>query len=123
MANQTKRLKPALIQADMEAFAALQAMEGYAPANPAYTVAAIKQAHDNMTSAQTAETQAEATAASARDTAVAGEWEFHNLILGSKDQVTAQFGRNSNQVQSVGIKKSSERKAPTRTKRGGGESK
>lgn len=117
MANQTKRLKPALIEADREAFAALQAMEGYATSNAAYTVAAIKKAHDSMTSAQTAETQAEAAAASARDTAVAGEWEFHNLILGSKDQVTAQFGRDSNEVQSVGIKKSSERKAPTRTKR------
>jgi hypothetical protein len=36
-------------------------------------------------------------------------------VLGTKDQVTAQFGRNSNQVQSVGRKKASERKAPQRS--------
>ena len=42
------------------------------------------------------------------------EWEFHNLILGAKDQVTAQFGRDSNEVQAVGLKKASERKAPQR---------
>jgi hypothetical protein len=46
--------------------------------------------------------------------AVAAEWEFHNLMLGAKDQVIAQFGRDSNEVQAIGLKKSSERKAPQR---------
>lgn len=39
---------------------------------------------------------------------MAAEWQFHNLILGMRDQVTAQFGRNSNEVQFVGRKKTSE---------------
>jgi hypothetical protein len=123
MANQTKRLKPALIEADRGTFAALQAIEGYAPSNASYAVAAIKKAQVDLSSAQTLETQAEAALASARDTAVAREWEFHNLILGVKDQVTAQFGRDSNEVQALGLKKSSERKAPTRAKKEGEASK
>ena len=35
-------------------------------------------------------------------------------MLGVKDQVTAQFGRDSNEVQALGLKKVSERKAPRR---------
>jgi hypothetical protein len=114
MANETKRIKPALIDADVSNFAALQTMTGYTPANQAYTLAAITAAHGALQSAQAAETQAEAAYAAARDNAVAREWEFHNLILGAKDQVTAQFGRSSNEVQALGLKKASERKAPQR---------
>ena len=114
MANETKRLKPALIEADRGSFAALQAVAGYAPANPAYALSAITAAQGALASAQAAESQAEAALAAARDTAVAREWEFHNLILGAKDQVVAQFGRNSNEVQAIGLKKASERSAPTR---------
>jgi hypothetical protein len=65
---------------------------------------------------QTAETQAEAAYKAARDNAVKGEWEFHNLMLGVKDQVASQFGRDSNEYQALGLKKKSERKAPTRKK-------
>ena len=122
MANETRRLGPALISSDETAFAALQAMTGYAPANQTYTLAAVTSAHAALQSAQAAETQAEAAYAAARDDAVAREWEFHNLMLGVKDQVTAQFGRNSNEVQAIGLKKASERKAPQRrSSKGSGE--
>jgi hypothetical protein len=70
-----------------------------------------------MSGARDAETQA-AALASARDKATAKEWEFHNTILGVKDQVMAQYGRNSDEVQALGLKKASERKAPTRRKTG-----
>ncbi len=66
---------------------------------------------------QAAEAQAAAALAAARDNAVAAEWEFHNLMLGAKDRVIAQFGRDSNEVQAIGLKKASERKAPTRAKK------
>ncbi len=58
-----------------------------------------------MVAAQKEETRADAAQK---------EWNFHNLVGGSKDQVTAQFGRNSNQAQSVGRKKPSEYKPRTR---------
>jgi hypothetical protein len=116
MANETKRVKPAQMEADRDSFAALQAIAGYAPASPIYRTAAITEVQNALAGAQTAEAQAEAALASARDTAVAREWEFHNLILGAKDQVIAQFGRDSNEVQAMGLKKTSERSAPTRGK-------
>ena len=123
MANQSRRIKPELLTADESSFAALQAMTGYAPANQSYTIAAVTSAHAALQSMQTVERQAEVAYQTARDNAVAREWEFHNLMLGVKDQVTAQFGRDSNEVQALGLKKSSERKAPTRkSKKGSGES-
>lgn len=114
MANESKRLRPPQLEDDASGFAALQSMTGYAPANQAYTLTAITAAHAALQSAWTAETQAEAAYAAARDNAVAREWEFHNLMLGVKDQVTAQFGRDSNEVQAIGLKKASERKSPLR---------
>lgn len=112
MVNQAKRLKPAQIQADRDAFAALQAVASYAPANPAYAMTALAVGQANLASAQQAETQAAAAAATARDNAVAQEWAFHNLMLGVKDQVIAQFGKDSNEVQAIGLKKKSEYSRP-----------
>jgi len=112
MPNQARRLNPAQIQADRDAFAALQVVAGYAPANPAFALVAITAAQASLTSAQQAEARAAAAAAAARDDAVAREWEFHNLILGAKDQIRAQFGKDSNEVQAVGLKKRSEYSRP-----------
>jgi hypothetical protein len=112
--DETKRLNPSVLEADKTAFAALQSMANYTTANPAYTSAAVTAAHAELLAAQAEETQAAAAAASARDNAVGREWGFHNLMLGVKDQVTAQFGRNSNEVQALGLKKASEYKPRTR---------
>jgi hypothetical protein len=120
MANQTRRMKPELLDTDESGFAALQAMTNYAPANQAYTVEAITAAHAALQSAWTAEAQAEANLAASRDNSVAAEWVFHNLMLGAKDQVTAQFGRSSNEVQALKLKKASERKTPRRRSGQGG---
>lgn len=120
MVDQTKRLKPAQIAADRAGVAALQAMEGYAPANADYSLKAIGKAHDDVLAAQATEAQSQAAADAAHDDAVAAEWALHNLVLGAKDQVVAQFGRNSNEVQALGLTKKEERKAPVRKKKGGG---
>ena len=122
MANRSRRMSPAQIAEDEEAYAALKAIVGYAPSNPAYALAAIEQAYQELQAARTAEVQADAAAKAASDNVVEKQATFHNLILASKDQVTAQFGRNSNQAQSVGRKKPSERKAPQRkSTKGSGE--
>lgn len=114
--DQNKRITPPVLEADRSSFAALQGIGGYTPTNPAYAVAAIKTLEAEMTGARDAEVQAAAALATARDRAAAKEWEFHNRILGVKDQVVAQFGRDSNEVQALGLKKASERKAPVRRK-------
>lgn len=60
--------------------------------------------------------QAEAAAEAKRAAANAGEWEFHNAILGAKVQVEAQFGSDSDELASLGLKKKSEYKTPSRRK-------
>lgn len=111
------RLKPDVLQADQDALAALQNIGNYAPVNATYARPALNAAETAMTRAQAAEAQAQAALAAARDTAQAAEAAFHNLMLGAKDQIIAQFGRDSNEAQAVGLKKKSERKAPTRRPR------
>jgi hypothetical protein len=113
--NETRRLKPAQIQLDIESYDALVNIDRYAPANPAYSETNATASRTGMGTSQQEETQAVATAAAKRDDAVAKEWAFHNLILGARDQVIAQFGRDSNEAQAVGLKKKSEYK--TRTKK------
>jgi hypothetical protein len=121
--NESTRLKPSILQADEDGFAALQNITGYAPANPTYAIAVITAAQTALEEARDAEAQAEAAAATARDRAVAREWGFHNLMLGVKDQVIAQFGKDSNEVQAVGLKRKSEYKSPSRGPKTSGASK
>jgi len=115
-------MSPSQIAEDEEAYAALKAVVGYEPANPTYSLAAIEQAYQELQDARTKEVQADAAAKAASDNVVEKQAALHELIQGSKDQVTAQFGRNSNEAQSVGRKKPSEYKPRTRkSKKGSGE--
>jgi hypothetical protein len=108
--DQAKRMAPSAIASDRESLAGLKTITNYAPANPAYSVAAMGTAETAMLAAQETETQAVAALATARDNAADAEWNYHNLVLGMKDQVVALFGRDSNQAQSIGLKKKSEYK-------------
>lgn len=113
--NKTKRLRPAVLQADIEAFAAWQAIAGYNPANAAYEVAKGATAKTAMETKQTDEVQKQTASDAARDDAIASEWDFHDFMLGVKDQVKAQFGPDSNEIQSLGMKKKSDYKSGGRT--------
>lgn len=112
--NQTRRLNPAQIQTNKKDLAALKNIPDYAPANPSYKVDAITAVDSELDTAGTLESQTIAAAAAARDDRVAVEWKHHNLMLGARDQVVAQFGRDSNEAQAVGLKKKSEYKSPGR---------
>jgi hypothetical protein len=103
-------MNPSFLDADKISLAALQTIVGYNPANTTFSLAAVNAARSALDAAQAAEAQTAAAAAAARDDAVAKEWEFHNLVRGAKDQVIAQFGRDSNEVQALGLKKASEYK-------------
>ena len=112
--NQTVRIRPALLQVDMDALTALQAITTYAPPNAAYAKTAVDAKLTAMRAAQTAEINAQNALLTARDSAAAAEWDFHNALLGVKEQAIAQYGKNSNEVQTLGLKKKSEYKAPAR---------
>lgn len=110
--DESKRLPPGTIADDEASFNALKKVTGYAPSNADYAVTAITQAYDDMQKAQADEDQAAAALKTARDLAAGQEWAFHNLILGAKDQVRGQFGKDSTEVQAIGLKRKSEYKSP-----------
>jgi hypothetical protein len=112
--NQTLRIQAQVLQADEDALRALKAITSYKPVNPAYTVQAVASKHDAMKAAQEAEANAQDALAAARDAAVAAQWDYHNTVLGAKNQVVAQYGEDSDELASLGLKKKSERKAPVR---------
>lgn len=103
-----KRLRPAILQEDIDAYDALLAIEGYNPSNPAFALAAVTASKTSKETKQTAKIQADAAAAAADDAEVDGEWDFHDKILGVKIQVKAQYGEDSDEYASLGMKKKSE---------------
>ena len=112
--NQNKRLTPTQMQADLDAYTALQGIATYTPANATYTLEAISEKMGAMKGAQDTELAAQVALATARDAAAATEWDFHNFMLAAKEQVIAQFGKSSDEVQALGLKKKTEYKAPAR---------
>ena len=112
--NQSKRLPPVKIEADESGFAALRAVTDYTPINPAYSLESVATVHAELEDVRQAEAQAAMAAAAARGRAIAKEWEFHNLMLGVKEQVIAQFGKDSDEVQALGLKRKSDYKPPRR---------
>ncbi len=103
---------------DSEAYFGLMALEDYQPANPTFSKETMTQHYQVMLTAVEAEVNAANALAAARDTAVAAEWDFHNAMLGAKAQVVAQYGDDSDQVQSLGMKKKSEYRRPARSVEG-----
>jgi len=83
--DQTKKLDPKVIAADITSLQALTAITGYTPANPACALPALNTVQTAMTAAQALETQKQADADAARDAAVKAEWAFHNAMLAAKD--------------------------------------
>jgi hypothetical protein len=67
-----------------------------------------------MKAAEREEVRKKGELKAARDNATAAARAFHDAILQVKTQVRAQFGESSNELQSLGLKKKSERKSPSR---------
>ena len=112
--NKNHRIQPQVLKTDIDDLRALKAIGDYKPVNPAYSIEAVEARHDAMQAAQEAEADAQDVLDAKRDAAVAAQWEYHNIVLGAKNQVLAQYGEDSDQLASLGIKKKSERKAPVR---------
>lgn len=112
--DQTRRIKPSVLQDDRDALAAIKAFTNYAPANTEYALAKLETKATAMNTARETEAQKRDEADAARDDATTAEWAFHNYILAAKKQVLAQYGEDSNEAQAVGLKKKSEWKSPSR---------
>jgi len=102
------------LQADLDVLTAVKALTNYTPANPDYTLVKMEGIKTALTTLQADEVVAKNAWEAARDNAGAQEWVFHNAMLEAKTQVEAQYGKNSNEYQSLGLKKKSEYKRPKR---------
>lgn len=105
-----RKLAPRERQKDLEAYAALLALGNYNAVNPAFTKEKATEAFEAMQEKQTAAVQAKATSDAAADDANDSEWFFHDVMQGVDAQAIAQYGKDSNEVQSLGLKKKSEYK-------------
>ena len=112
--TKTRQLKPSVLQEDLDAYAGMQGIAGYAPSNASFNAAAGGGLLSKMQASQTKEVQDFAVWQASRDAKVADEWAFHDFVRNMRVQVKAQFGENSDEVQSVGLKKKSEYKNPSK---------
>lgn len=112
--DHSKPLKPSIIAADRESVAAVQGITDYAPANSDYTTQSLLAAQAEMDAKAVAAAQAEAAFKTARDEAIVAAHRYHNKVVGMRDSVGAQYGKDSNQFQSVGRKKTTDYRKPTR---------
>ncbi|MBL1178461.1 hypothetical protein [Pantanalinema sp. GBBB05] len=111
-----RRLSPQQINQDIEALNGLGAIPFYTTNRVEATPESLQAAYQRMVTQQQNEVEKQATARAAADSARLAEWQFHQAVLAMKEVVRGQFGSDSNEAQSIGLKKKSNRKRPTRTK-------
>ena len=109
-----RRLSPQFIAEDKKTYEGLKSLIGFTPSKPECSFASVESIFRGMLAKQAAETEADVASMTARDIANAQEWAFHNLILMVKDQVIAQYGDDSMEIQMIGLKRKSEYKRPSR---------
>lgn len=107
-----RRIDTQTILADQTTMIAVQNFTDYNPNNPLYTKAALAEKQAKLDAARAAEIHAQNTLYALRDAATTAEWEYHQAVLGLKEQVIAQYGSDSDQVRALGLKKKSDRKRP-----------
>ncbi|MEI7773011.1 MAG: hypothetical protein WCI67_23685 [Chloroflexales bacterium] len=108
------RLSPEVIAADRATLAAVMNLSDYAPLNAAYATAALQELEATMLANMQAESRILQEADSIRDQVVTNIQAFHKLIKGVRAQVVAQYGDDSVTLHAVGLKRTSERKRPSR---------
>lgn len=114
MQKPSRRLSPQIINQDTDSMNGLGTIATYQTSRKEATSEALQLAYQTMLLKQQVETEQQALHKTASDAARKAEWEFHNAVLAMKEAVRGQFGSDSNEAQSVGMKKKSDRKRPTR---------
>ena len=116
MANETRQLPPATLADDKAAVAACKKITTYTPQKAEFNQTALDASETALKPLEDDFTQKKTAFEGARDDLVTAQWHRHNLVLGMRGQIKSQFGENSNEVQSVGLKKKSEYKKGGRRK-------
>ncbi len=114
--KKSRKLPPKLLQEDIDALDALDAITDYKPSNEAYSKVNATAIRTATQAKEAKSVQDDAQAHASRDSKVMSQWDRHEFVLGMRKQVVAQYGENSDEVQAVGLKKKSEYKKPTKKK-------
>ena len=114
--NTSRRLAAQSLSQDVDSLNGFNTIQSYSTQRQEATPLALQQTYQAMLASQQAETEKLALYRAAADAARLAEWEFHNAVLAMKEVVRGQFGADSNEAQSVGLKKKSDRKRPARHK-------
>ncbi|MBM4179394.1 MAG: hypothetical protein FJ211_08695 [Ignavibacteria bacterium] len=106
----TTRVTQRLLQLDQQIAKAVLGLKDYNPANKEFTSQKLQEALKQVEEATAAEHKAAEVLAKAKERSAKLENAFHELVLGVKRQVLAQYGDDSDEITSLGMKKKSERK-------------
>lgn len=113
-----KRLSPNQLAEVKSSFAGLKQIAGYTPLKEDFKVSAIQEIDTALDNLLTQESQILAQIADLRDKIADKGSEYVQRMNGASQQVIAQFGDDSPEIQSLGRKRKSDR-APRRQKSGG----
>jgi hypothetical protein len=112
----SRRLSPDVITQDIQSLNGLKAIHDYKSIRPEASLDALQMAYQFMLLQQQLLTERQAAYKATADAVKQSEWAFHNAVLAMKETVRGQYGSDSNEVQTVGFKKKSNRKRPTKAK-------
>lgn len=104
-----KRLSPNQLAEIKASFAGLKSIDGYAPVNADFAVAAIQPIEAAIDTLTEQESQMLAQLADLRDRIADNGAEFSQKMKGAAQQIIAQFGDDSAEIQALGRKRVSER--------------
>jgi len=102
------------MKSDRAALVAIRELHDYAPANPTLTTESLTALEQALLQAEQEELRLQNALATARSTVITAAWALRQGILGAKAAVISQYGPDSNAVQSLGLKKKSDRRRPSR---------
>jgi hypothetical protein len=114
MARRTTPVPQPTLAADHATVMALQGLSDYQPINPVYSTAQLMQAQAALTQAEQAEKEAEIALAQARSVRAEMSHTYHDLVVGARAQVIAQYGPDAPAIALIGLTRKSDRKRPVK---------
>lgn len=114
MAPKPKRPATSTTEADRLAVEALLHLDVFKSLDPACDLDQLRGLKSALEQAEEAERQALLALEAAREQKAAAAWALHGGVTSAKFQVFAQFGPDSTTLRSLGLKRRSERRPPTR---------
>ncbi|KAB8145908.1 hypothetical protein F8S13_02180 [Chloroflexia bacterium SDU3-3] len=113
-----KQISAEQLEEDRAVIIALKQLPGYAPAQGTPTVDDLIAKNQQVEANQEDLSSSQQAVVVARSKLQISISDLHEDVMRSKAQVIAQYGRDSDEVRSLGLKRLSDRKRPVRTKGG-----